>query len=130
MQYCRARMVVLPGESCFSGEKTEKVSYRYSHRLEKGENRVCLTPESDAILVSMGHTLFVQRGAGGNAHYSDTEYCDAGAYIVESAEEVYTADIVMKATSVSLSEARLMHDKQVILSPLKLVDRVKMRLSR
>ena len=109
-------------KAVFLGRKQKKLVIGIPNELEKGENRVCLTPESVQILVSMGHTLFVQRGAGGNAHYSDTEYCDAGAYIVESAEEVYTADIVMKATSVSLSEARLMHDKQVILSPLKLVD--------
>ena len=57
-----------------------------------------------------------------NANYSDTEYCDSGAFIVETATEVYTADIVLKATSVSLPEARLMHDKQIILSPLKLFD--------
>lgn len=106
----------------FPGRKQKKLVVGIPNELGKGENRVCLTPESVQILVDMGHELLLQRGAGENAHYSDTEYCDSGARIVESGAEVYAADIILKATSVSLSEARLMHDKQVVLSPLKLVD--------
>lgn len=106
----------------FPGRKQKKLVIGIPNELDKGENRVCLTPESVQILVDMGHELLIQRGAGENAHYSDTEYCDSGARIVESGAEVYTADIILKATSVSLSEARLMRDKQIVLSPLKLVD--------
>ena len=104
----------------FLSKKQKKLVLGIPYELDKNENRVCLTPESVQILVSMGHTVLLQRGAGMNANYSDTEYCDSGAFIVETATEVYTADIVLKATSVSLPEARLMHDKQIILSPLKL----------
>ena len=106
----------------FLSKKQKKLVLGIPYELDKNENRVCLTPESVQILVSMGHTVLLQRGAGMNANYSDTEYCDSGAFIVETATEVYTADIVLKATSVSLPEARLMHDKQIILSPLKLFD--------
>ena len=49
----------------------------------------------------MGHEVLIQRGAGNNAYYGDTEYADAGAMIVETLGEVYTADVVLKATSVS-----------------------------
>ncbi|MFR5703391.1 MAG: hypothetical protein ACLUD0_16990 [Eubacterium ramulus] len=50
-------------------------------------------------LVSMGHEVLIQRGAGNNAYYGDTEYADAGAMIVETLGEVYAADVVLKATS-------------------------------
>ena len=70
----------------------------------------------------MGHEVIVQRAAGANAHYSDREYADAGAMIVETMAEVYVADIILKATSVSLQDTSYMHERQVILSPLKLCD--------
>jgi len=70
----------------------------------------------------MGHEVLIQRGAGNNAYYGDTEYADAGAMIVETLGEVYTADVVLKATSVSAGDTVYMHDRQVILSPLKLCD--------
>lgn len=81
------------------------------NELEKGENRICLTPESVHILVSMGHEVLLQRGAGGNAHYTDHEYADAGATIAETIEEVYVSDIIIKATSVTMGDIVYMHEK-------------------
>lgn len=106
----------------FLDKKQKKLVLGMPNELEKGENRVCLTPESVQVLVAMGHEIMVQRGAGGHAHYTDSEYSDVGALIVDTPEEVYTADIVLKATSVSVADTEYMHDRQVILSPLKLWD--------
>lgn len=106
----------------FFDKKQKKLILGIPNELEKGENRVCLTPESVQLFVAMGNEIRVQRGAGEAAHYSDREYCDAGAVIVETPEEVYMADIILKATSVSLSDTGYMRDRQIILSPLKLVD--------
>lgn len=106
----------------FFDKKQKKLILGIPNELEKGENRVCLTPESVLLFVAMGNEIRVQRGAGEGAHYSDREYCDAGAVIVETTEEVYMADIILKATSVSLSDTGYMRDRQIILSPLKLVD--------
>lgn len=106
----------------FFDKKQKKLILGIPNELEKGENRVCLTPESVLLFVAMGNEIRVQRGAGEAAHYSDREYCDAGAVIVETTEEVYMADIILKATSVSLSDTGYMRDRQIILSPLKLVD--------
>lgn len=106
----------------FFDKKQKKLILGIPNELEKGENRVCLTPESVQLFVAMGNEIRVQRGAGEAAHYSDREYCDAGAVIVETTEEVYMADIILKATSVSLSDTGYMRDRQIILSPLKLVD--------
>ena len=60
----------------------------------------------------MGHEVLIQRGAGNNAYYGDTEYADAGAMMVETLGEVYTADVVLKATSVSAGDAVAVHDRQ------------------
>ena len=106
----------------FPDKRQKKLILGMPNEVEKGENRICLTPESVHILVSMGHEVVVKRGAGENAHYSDTEYADAGAMIVDTTEEVYRADIMLKATSVSLADTNYMHERQIVLSPLKLCD--------
>lgn len=106
----------------FRNKKQKKLIIGIPNELDKGENRICLTPEAVQCLVSGGHDIVLQRGAGDGAHYSDREYCDAGARIVETAEEVYTADIVLKVTSVTVRDAECMHEHQVILSSLKLFD--------
>lgn len=109
-------------KTVFAERRQKQLFIGMPNELEKGENRICLTPESVALLVTMGNEVLVQRGAGDHAHYSDREYADAGAMIVDTAEEVYTADLVLKATSVSVAETGYMHDRQVVLSPLKLCD--------
>lgn len=109
-------------KSLFLNRKQKKLVLGLPYELDKGENRICLTPESVQVLTAGGHEVILQRGAGGNAHYSDTEYADCGARIVNTPEEVYTADLILKATSVSQADAELMHERQVVLSPLKLYD--------
>ncbi len=104
----------------FKDRKQKRLIIGIPNESEKGENRICLTPESVHVLVSMGNEIWLQRGAGNNAHYTDREYADAGAMVVESIGQVYAADIVIKATSVSVSDTVYMHDRQVVLSPLKL----------
>ncbi|MEG1736669.1 MAG: alanine dehydrogenase [Odoribacter sp.] len=106
----------------FSDRKQKKLVIGMPNELNKGENRICLTPESVSVLISMGHEVMIQRGAGENAHYSDCEYAEVGGMIVETMREIYTADVVIKATSVSFPDTVYMHDRQVILSPLKLCD--------
>jgi len=109
-------------KTVFREQRQKKLMIGIPNELEKGENRICLTPESVGVLMAMGHEVYIQRGAGGNAHYSDREYADAGAVIVETAGEVYAADMVLKATSVSVADTAFMHEKQIVLSPLKLCD--------
>ena len=79
----------------FSEKKQKKLLIGIPNELDKGESRVCLTPESVQILVSMGHEVWLQRKAGENAHYTDCEYAEAGAVIVETLPEVYRADMVL-----------------------------------
>jgi len=60
------------------------------------ENRIALTPEAVAILIRHGHEVLVERGAGEGAKFNDQEYSEAGAQIVASAKEVYSANLIMK----------------------------------
>ena len=47
-------------------------------------------------LVQRGHEVAIQAGAGTGAGYLDDEYVVAGATIVATAEEAWSADLVLK----------------------------------
>jgi NAD(P) transhydrogenase subunit alpha len=60
-----------------------------------GERRVAMTPETCKKLVARGARVLVQRDAGRQAAFSDQAYADAGASIVDGAEDVLAADLVL-----------------------------------
>jgi alanine dehydrogenase len=89
------------------------------------ENRVALVPSNVAALTGHGHRVVVQSGAGRRAHYPDHAYSEAGAEIVQSEEEVFKAEMIIKTAPPTLAELDWMHPNQVLISPLHLpaVDR-------
>ena len=61
------------------------------------EGRVSMQPDGVSELVHHGHEVVVQSGAGFGAGFSDREYTEAGAKVVESAEEVFeSAALIVK----------------------------------
>lgn len=84
------------------------------------ETRLALTPEGVAIVTEEGHSVYVQRGAGEPMSYSDLQYSEAGAYLVDDAAEVFGADIVLKIAPPTLEELNLMHDRSTLFSMLQL----------
>lgn len=61
-----------------------------------GERRVAMTPETCKKLVARGARVLMQRDAGRQAAFSDQAYAEAGASIVDGAEDVLTtADLVL-----------------------------------
>ena len=71
------------------------------------EARVAATPETVKKLVSQGHQVSVQSGAGLPASYIDDAYAQAGADIVD-ANTAFSADIVLKVQSPSEAELPLL----------------------
>jgi alanine dehydrogenase len=84
------------------------------------ETRLALTPEGVAIVTEEGHSVYVQRGAGAPMSYTDLQYSEAGAYLVDSASDVFSADLVLKIAPPTLQELGLMHDRSSIFSMLQL----------
>ena len=65
--------------------------------IKSDEYRVAMRPVGVQLLVSDGHEVIVQTGAGLGSGYEDSDYTDAGAVIVESADAVYgNAELVVK----------------------------------
>ena len=82
--------------------------------VAEGERRVGLVPETVGRLVKDGFGVIVETGAGRDYNL-DADYEDAGATVVESAEEVYgEADILVKVQSPTEDEIGLLHEEQVL----------------
>lgn len=64
--------------------------------IKNNENRVGMTPGSVQAYVVSGHEIRVESGAGSPIGFSDQDYASAGARIVQTAEEVWSAEMVVK----------------------------------
>jgi len=84
------------------------------------ENRVALKPVDVQLLVSDGHEVKVQKNAGYGAGYLDVEYEKAGATMVETAEEAYDAEMVMKVKEPIKPEYDLLKPNTILYTYLHL----------
>jgi alanine dehydrogenase len=72
--------------------------------IKNNENRVAMTPAGVVHLVRNGHEVYIQKGAGMGSGFTDEEYVQAGASIVETAAEAWSVDMVMKVKEPIASE--------------------------
>lgn len=80
-----------------------------------GEYRVVLTPVEVATIKEDGHTVFVQKDAGLSAGYTNEQYEQEGAEIVESTEEMYKrCDFLAKVKEIEESEYGLLRENQIV----------------
>ena len=65
--------------------------------IMNNENRVALSPHAVETLTRDGHEVFVQAGAGAGANFTDADYEQAGATVLDSAEETWAkAELLLK----------------------------------
>ncbi|MCY8204713.1 MULTISPECIES: alanine dehydrogenase [unclassified Bacillus (in: firmicutes)] len=64
--------------------------------IKNNENRVALTPGGVSQLISNGHRVLVETGAGLGSGFENEAYESAGAEIIADAKQVWDAEMVMK----------------------------------
>ncbi len=84
------------------------------------ENRISLTPDAVALLVSNGHEVWVESKAGEGSKFSDKQYSEAGAKIVYTPEEVYKANFILKIEPPTLEELEYFRPGQTLISALQM----------
>ncbi len=84
------------------------------------ENRVAMTPGGVATLVKRGHTVLIQASAGVGSGVTDTEYENAGAKIVASADEAWAAQMVVKVKEPIKSEYQYLRKDLLLFTYLHL----------
>ena len=89
------------------------------------ERRVALVPEAVSLLVANGHHVMIESNAGENSNFTDNEYSEAGAQIVQDRHSIYQCDIIFKVAPPSEEEVDLMPGNQTFISALQLVSQPK-----
>lgn len=89
--------------------------------IKSEERRVALTPGGTTELVSRGHQVIVEQGAGSGAGFTDEEYVAHGAHIADSAAMVFDqAEMIVKVKEPQAEERARLRDDQVIFTYLHL----------
>lgn len=81
--------------------------------IKDKENRVALTPEGAEKLAAAGHAVLVENSAGFNSGFSNEEYKNAGAEIVD-AETAWSADLIVKVKEPMEQEYKFLKENQIV----------------
>ncbi len=88
--------------------------------IKTQEYRVGLTPAGVRELVGLGHNVLVERGAAAGIGITDEAYRGAGGAVVDSAEEVFAADLIVKVKEPQPQEIARLRPGQVLFTYLHL----------
>ncbi len=89
--------------------------------IKDNEYRVGLTPAGVQALSDAGHTLFVQKTAGEGSGFSDEQYTNAGAKMLETADDVWgEGDMIVKVKEPIAPEYPRMRENQLLFTYLHL----------
>ncbi|MBD1919544.1 alanine dehydrogenase [Microcoleus sp. FACHB-831] len=84
------------------------------------EFRVGLTPSSVRVLTENDHKVFVETGAGAGAGFSDEDYIQAGAKIVNKAKNAWRRELVVKVKEPLKDEYKFLEKEQLLFTYLHL----------
>ena len=84
------------------------------------ENRICLTPDAVSALVSNGHRVLIESGAGEGANFTDIEYTNAGAEITKDTKKVFSCPLLLKVEPPTLAEIEMLNPQATIISALQI----------
>jgi alanine dehydrogenase len=119
--YPVSKTMLLPKEEMLEIQRKEKkITIGVPSDLPNVEYRVPLTPQAVDLLVSYGHDIFIERGAGKYANYSDEEYIEAGAFITENKEVIFNCDIIIRIAPFNCEEVDLLKGNQTVFSNLQI----------
>lgn len=117
---------LLPQEEMLeTGRKRKKLIIGIPLEDPKTENRLALTPEAVELLVGNGHDILIEKGAGENASYSDTDFSENGGFIVDTREKVFSADVILKVAPLTLKEINFLKGNQLVISSLEIAKQSK-----
>lgn len=89
--------------------------------IKNNENRVALTPAGVVSYVHAGHKVLIESGAGIGSVFSDVDYTNAGAEIIEQAADVWAgSDMIMKVKEPLESEYKYFRQGLILFTYLHL----------
>ncbi|MFT5341351.1 MAG: alanine dehydrogenase [Paracoccaceae bacterium] len=89
--------------------------------IKPQEFRVGMTPNAAREAVAHGHDVLIQTNAGIGSGFPDADYVDAGAIIIQTAEEVFaTANMIVKVKEPQSAERKMLRPDQLLFTYLHL----------
>ncbi|MFD2627880.1 alanine dehydrogenase [Oceanobacillus kapialis] len=88
--------------------------------IKNNENRVAMAPSGVNTLSDAGHEVYVETGAGLGSGFTDQEYKEAGAIIMETAKDVWRQEMVMKVKEPQLEEYDYFYEGLILFTYLHL----------
>jgi len=100
--------------------KGKKIRIGIPSDKDKVEFRVPLTPQAVELLVSYGHEILLEKDGGKAASYTDEEYREAGALVMDDRKEIFECDIVLRVSPFDEAEIDLLKGHQALISNLQI----------
>lgn len=94
--------------------------------IKNKEHRVALTPEGAHAFINEGHEVYIEKGAGLYSGITDEDYLEVGAQILESAEEVWACDMVIKVKEPLEKEFKYFREGLLLFTYLHLANEEKL----
>jgi len=88
----------------------------------ENEKRICLTPDSVSYLTSNDFKINIESGAGDGSNFTDLDYSEAGAIIVNNKEDIYNCPIILKIAPPNDLEINLIKQNSILISALDLTE--------
>ncbi|WP_438959610.1 alanine dehydrogenase [Nereida sp.] len=89
--------------------------------IKPQEFRVGMTPNAAAEAVLRGHSVVIEKGAGLDAGFADSDYEAAGATMLDTAAEIFaTADMIVKVKEPQAAERKMLREGQLLFTYLHL----------
>ena len=89
--------------------------------IKSQENRIGLTPNSVKILTSNGHEVLIESNGGFEAGFYNDQYKNAGAKIVDKAEDIFNdSEIIVKVKEPLNNEIKMIRENQIVFTYLHL----------
>ena len=83
--------------------------------IKPQEFRVGLTPNAAREAIANGHEVLIESNAGTGAGFDDQQYLEAGAKIIDTAEEIFaTAEMIVKVKEPQAVERAMLREKQIL----------------
>ncbi|RLD69451.1 MAG: alanine dehydrogenase, partial [Bacteroidetes bacterium] len=99
-----------------TGFEKDKLVIGIPKETSQNENRIALVPEAVHLLVENGHRVLLEEYAGAAAHFTNEQYAEAGAEIVATHDEVFTADYLIKIGPLTEDEIDKLNNNKVVFS--------------
>jgi len=100
---------------------SKKMKIGVVKEIKDRENRVALTPEGAKKLIDAGNKVLVENNAGLNSGFSNEEYKNAGAQIVDT-EKAWSADMVIKVKEPLEQEYKFLRQDLILFTYLHLAN--------